>query len=113
MEYLVLRPFTAESPGNTKVHQRGIYSSFSIGTVGDKWLVCVCLLLYFSYNYTTCQCSLIYEWIFLYATVEDSEFHIDLSLFLGLHDRSVNSLRVFAGLMPTAYFTAIRAQSDI
>lgn len=47
MEYLVLRPFTAESPGNTKVHQGGIYSSLTGGTMGDKWLL-VYVRSYFS-----------------------------------------------------------------
>lgn len=52
MEYLVLRPFTAESPGNTKVHQGRTYSSLTGGTVGDKWLENMRLLFDSSYNYT-------------------------------------------------------------
>ncbi len=41
MEYLGLRPFTAESPGNAKVHQGVIYSSVTAGSVCEERFVCM------------------------------------------------------------------------
>lgn len=42
----VLRPFTAESPGYTKVHQRGIYSSFFFPWVTNGLCACVSALIF-------------------------------------------------------------------
>lgn len=63
MEYLGLRPFTAESPGNAKVHQRIIYSSVTAGLWVRNGLW-VWSFIYVAYNYTVQ-----YVWTHCYACV--------------------------------------------